>query len=50
MRDLKLSEHEEIIAAEVVYPEDIAVRFCGRAAGYNRAAGGAKQQLLIVVE
>ncbi|KNC96486.1 uncharacterized protein SPPG_08076 [Spizellomyces punctatus DAOM BR117] len=27
IRDLKLTEHEEIIAAEVVYPEDIPVRF-----------------------
>ncbi|TPX67120.1 hypothetical protein SpCBS45565_g04055 [Spizellomyces sp. 'palustris'] len=29
IRDLKLTEHEEIIAAEVVYPEDIPVRFTG---------------------
>ncbi|KAJ3177621.1 hypothetical protein HDU87_004374 [Geranomyces variabilis] len=27
LRDLNLSEHEEIIAAEVVYPEDIPVHF-----------------------
>ncbi|KAI9106116.1 P-loop containing nucleoside triphosphate hydrolase protein [Phlyctochytrium arcticum] len=27
IHDLKLSEHEEIIAAEVIYPEDIPVRF-----------------------